>query len=137
MSAETALMPSMAERAAFLLQAIVVRSMDGRKRIINEVVATLMLAAPPSDAAVASASAGASAATAAAPGASLELTAKERAMALAPVDASVAHAAGAYTEAPGSPHPVKARVFVALLATLVQPTPTNMPPTSAAASAHA
>lgn len=120
------------------LQAICVRSSEGRKRIINEVVATLLLGSGTATAsntttmtttttthaqpASAGATPGAAPGSATGPGAgaggqglaapslAIEFSAEEKALALAPVECSVGvSAAGAFMQRPGCPHPIKVR----------------------------
>ena len=98
-------------------QAICIRSIEGRKRILNEIVATLLLGSPTPKGANAKG----------VPTAAVEFSPEERTLALAPVEGPVgasrffsAASSCAFEPKPGRPHPAKIRVFVALLATLCQ-----------------
>ena len=92
-------------------QAICVRSVEGRKRVVNEVVATLMLGASPAPSSAGgskeSAPSASSSSPAGVPSSSVEFSAEERALALAPVEGTAAASGGAFLARPGCPHPAK------------------------------
>ncbi|GAX74557.1 hypothetical protein CEUSTIGMA_g2006.t1, partial [Chlamydomonas eustigma] len=121
------LLPSLSSRASHLLQALCVKSPEARKRVINEVVATLMLGseeqAPPP-------SVGQKSVQSNVPSCTIQLTEAEVELALKPVEGKAGSTGGAIGPKEGCAHPAKVRMFIALLTTLLFPVPNNasLPP---------